>query len=89
MSDIIALLLQHVFKYRAKVVQQNLAIAFPQKTAKERQAIANDFYQQFTDSFIETFKLISISDKNFADDLAAFCRGVQQVTKPSLQPALH
>ncbi len=64
-SDIIALLLQHVFKYRAKVVQQNLAIAFPLKTAKERQKIANDFYQQFTDSFIETFKLISISDKNF------------------------
>jgi KDO2-lipid IV(A) lauroyltransferase len=64
-SDIIALLLQHVFKYRVKVVAQNLAIAFPQKTAKERQKIANEFYQQFTDSFIETFKLISISDKNF------------------------
>ncbi|NDD16677.1 MAG: lipid A biosynthesis acyltransferase, partial [Chitinophagia bacterium] len=64
-SDIIALLLQHVLKYRVKVVAQNLAIAFPQKTAKERQKIANEFYQQFTDSFIETFKLISISDKNF------------------------
>ena len=64
-SDIIALLLQHVFKYRVKVVKQNLAIAFPQKTAKERQQIANEFYQQFADSFIETFKLISISDKNF------------------------
>jgi len=64
-SDIVAFLLQHVFKYRGKVVQQNLAIAFAQKTAKERQQIANDFYQQFTDSFIETFKLISISDNNF------------------------
>jgi KDO2-lipid IV(A) lauroyltransferase len=64
-SDIVAFLLQHVFKYRVKVVMKNLAIAFPQKTAKERQDIANEFYQQFTDSFIETFKLISISDKNF------------------------
>jgi len=64
-SDIIALLLQYVFRYRNKVVEQNLAIAFPQKTAKERQEIANAFYRQFTDSFIETFKLISISDKNF------------------------
>ena len=64
-SDIIALLLQHVFKYRVNVVKQNLAIAFPQKTVKERQQIANEFYQQFSDSFIETFKLISISDKNF------------------------
>jgi KDO2-lipid IV(A) lauroyltransferase len=64
-SDIIALLLQHVIKYRVAIVQQNLAIAFPQKTVKERQQIANEFYQQFTDSFIETFKLISISDINF------------------------
>ncbi len=64
-SDIIAFLLQRVLKYRVAIVQQNLAIAFPQKTVKERQQIANEFYQQFTDSFIETFKLISISDINF------------------------
>jgi KDO2-lipid IV(A) lauroyltransferase len=47
------------------VVQQNLAIAFPQKSSYERKKIAKEFYQQFTDSFIETFKLISLSDKNF------------------------
>jgi KDO2-lipid IV(A) lauroyltransferase len=64
-SDFVAFLLQRVFKYRLAIVQQNLAIAFPKKTEKERQEIANEFYQQFTDSFIETFKLLSISDKNF------------------------
>ncbi len=64
-SDTIAFLLQNVFKYRVEVVQQNLAIAFPQKSVAERKKIAKEFYQQFTDSFIETFKLISISDKNF------------------------
>ncbi len=64
-SDGIAFLLQYVFKYRVKVVQQNLAIAFPQKSSYERKKIAKEFYQQFTDSFIETFKLISLSDKNF------------------------
>ena len=64
-SDGIAFLLQYVFKYRAQVVQQNLAIAFPQKSSYERKKIAKEFYQQFTDSFIETFKLISLSDKNF------------------------
>jgi len=64
-SDFVAFLLQRVFKYRLAIVQQNLAIAFPKKTEKERQEITNEFYQQFTDSFIETFKLLSISDKNF------------------------
>jgi KDO2-lipid IV(A) lauroyltransferase len=64
-SDGIAFLLKHVIKYRVDVVHQNLAIAFPNKTAKERKKIAHDFHQQFTDSFIETIKLLSISDKTF------------------------
>jgi KDO2-lipid IV(A) lauroyltransferase len=64
-SDGVAFLLKYVIKYRVDVVQQNLAIAFPQKSEKERKQIANDFYQQFTDSFIETIKLLSISDKTF------------------------
>ena len=64
-SDGIAFLLKHVIKYRVDVVHQNLIIAFPNKTEKERKQIAYDFYQQFTDSFIETIKLLSISDKTF------------------------
>jgi KDO2-lipid IV(A) lauroyltransferase len=64
-SDGVAFLLKHVIKYRVDVVHQNLAIAFPEKTEKERKEIANSFYQQFTDSFIETIKLLSISDKTF------------------------
>ena len=64
-SDGIAFLLKHVIKYRVDVVHQNLIIAFPNKTEKERKQIAHDFYQQFTDSFIETIKLLSISDKTF------------------------
>jgi KDO2-lipid IV(A) lauroyltransferase len=64
-SDGVAFLLKHVIKYRVDVVNQNLAIAFPHKTEKERKQIATRFYQQFTDSFIETIKLLSISDKTF------------------------
>jgi len=64
-SDGIAFLLKHVIKYRVDVVHQNLIIAFPNNTEKERKQIAYDFYQQFTDSFIETIKLLSISDKTF------------------------
>ena len=65
LSDIVAFILQRVVKYRVEVVNQNLAIAFPNKTLLERNKIANDFYRQFTDSFIETFKLLSMSDKTF------------------------
>jgi KDO2-lipid IV(A) lauroyltransferase len=43
----------------------NLDIAFPNKSIEERQKIMKAFYQQFTDSFIETFKLLSMSDKTF------------------------
>jgi len=65
LSDIATFILQRVVKYRVAVVQQNLAVAFPNKTILERKKIADEFYQQFTDSFIETFKLLSMSDKTF------------------------
>jgi KDO2-lipid IV(A) lauroyltransferase len=63
-SDFAAFLLTHVFKYRRAVVLNNLAIAFPEKTAKERWAIAKKFYQYFADTFIESIKFISISKRS-------------------------
>ncbi len=41
----------------------NLAIAFPEKSEEERKKIARKFYLNFTDTFIETIKMISISKK--------------------------
>ena len=43
----------------------NLFIAFPKKTEKERTRIAKNFYHNLIDSFIESIKLISITDKEF------------------------
>jgi KDO2-lipid IV(A) lauroyltransferase len=63
LSDAIAFLLNHVFKYRYDVVLSNLKIAFPEKTDQERLAVARQFYKNFVDNFIETIKLISASDK--------------------------
>jgi KDO2-lipid IV(A) lauroyltransferase len=40
---------------------QNLAIAFPEKTEKQRQQIAREFYRIFTDSIFEILKMLSIS----------------------------
>jgi KDO2-lipid IV(A) lauroyltransferase len=58
-------LVYYVIGYRKKVVMKNLHIAFPAKTEKERVRIAKDFYHNFTDTFIETIKLLSVSDKEF------------------------
>lgn len=61
LSDGIAFLLYYVFQYRKQVVLANLLQAFPEKTEAERVAIAKKFYRNFTDNWIETLKLVSIS----------------------------
>lgn len=42
---------------------QNLSYALPDKTEKERQAIAKKFYKHFTDIIVESIKSFSISEK--------------------------
>lgn len=65
-SDFIYFILYHLAGYRKKIVMDNLAIAFPQKTLKERQAIAKQFYKNLIDTFLESIKMLSMSDKTFA-----------------------
>lgn len=64
-SDFVAFMLQWVVQYRKQVIYKNLSIAFPKKSIAERHKIATQFYRNFSDSFIETIKLISISDAEF------------------------
>lgn len=61
-SDVAFFLICYVFGYRKQVVMDNLRQAFPEKTEKERIKIARKFYRNFTDTFIETIKMISASD---------------------------
>ena len=63
LSDCMTFLFYHVFKYRRSVVMENLLIAFPEKSEKEREKIARDFYQNIADSLVETFKMLSASDR--------------------------
>lgn len=65
LSDGIYVLIYYVFGYRKEVVMKNLLIAFPEKKEGERVRIAKEFYHNFTDTFIETIKLLSLSDKEF------------------------
>lgn len=64
-SDFAWFLMYRVIGYRKKIVLNNLAIAFPEKTAEERKTIARNFYKNLVDTFIETIKLLSISQKEF------------------------
>ncbi len=43
----------------------NLDIAFPEKSFEEKKRISKQFYKNLVDTFIETIKLLSISDKEF------------------------
>lgn len=48
----------------------NLLIAFPEKTEKERIKIAKKFYRNFIDMFLETIKMLSVSDKQLTKRFA-------------------
>lgn len=60
-SDFFYTFTYYVIKYRRAVVMNNLRIAFPEKSEKDRKKIAKKFYHNLTDTFIESVKLISIS----------------------------
>lgn len=64
-SDFAYVILYHLIGYRKKVVMRNLDIAFPEKSASEKKKIAADFYRGLVDTFIETIKMLSISEKQF------------------------
>ncbi len=76
LSDLFAFLIFRVFGYRRKVIYNNLAIAFPEKTPDERKKITKKFQRNFTDTFIETIKSLSAPrnfyDKHITGDLSIF-----------------
>ena len=63
LSDGVYGFLYYVIGYRKNVVMSNLGIAFPAKTESEKIKIAKKFYRNFTDTFIETIKMLSVDDE--------------------------
>lgn len=63
-SDGISFLLNYVIGYRRKVLMKNLSIAFPEKTAQEKKVILRKFYRNFTDTFLEAIKLLSMRESS-------------------------
>ncbi|MBQ0022422.1 MAG: lysophospholipid acyltransferase family protein [Prevotellaceae bacterium] len=58
-SDFCSLIMRQF--YRKKIVRENLASAFPEKTEKELRNIEVKFYHQFCDNFVEDIKMLSMS----------------------------
>ncbi len=65
-SDVLFVLVYFVIGYRKKVVLGNLDIAFPEKSAVEKQKIAKRFYRHFTDFLVENIKSFSMSQATLA-----------------------
>lgn len=63
LSDFAFFIVYHLIGYRKDVVLQNLSHAFPEKTVDELKRIRRNNYRNFCDNWIETIKLISVSEK--------------------------
>lgn len=63
LSDLLFIVLFYFVGYRRKVVQENLANAFPEKSQAERDLIERKYYRYLADLVMETIKMITISEK--------------------------
>lgn len=63
LSDIVCPLVQHVVRYRRKVVYENLRRSFPEKEESDIRQIADKFYRHLCDIFMETVKMLHLSDE--------------------------
>ncbi len=63
-SDFIAFFLNKILGYRSKVVDENLKLAFPEKTEKARRKIKKSFYKNLTDTLLETIKGNTLTNKS-------------------------
>ena len=61
-ADFVFLILYYLVRYRRRVVDDNLAACFPQRTPQERAGIRRRFYRNFADCIVETVKLFHITD---------------------------
>lgn len=63
LSDLLYLIVYKLIGYRLKVVRVNLKNSFPEKSDVELKDIERRFYHHLCDYFVETIKLLHISDK--------------------------
>ena len=60
-SDLLYILMYHVFRYRKQTVQGNLRLVFPEKSDLEIKMITKRFFHHFCDMILESIKSMNIS----------------------------
>jgi len=63
LSDCLFVLMYYVIGYRKKVVRENLASSFPEKSAEELRKVERGFYHFFCDYLVESLKMMTISSE--------------------------
>ncbi len=66
-SDFLFFLTYRLLSYRKKVVSENLAHAFPERSEREREAIAKGFYANLADVIVETIKTLTLTEKELQE----------------------
>jgi KDO2-lipid IV(A) lauroyltransferase len=66
-SGIFQFLLENVFRYRRKVILQNLGNSFPEKSPEEIHCIMHAFYRNLADIIVEVMKLERITKEQMLD----------------------
>lgn len=59
----------NVIRYRRKVIEKNIGIAFPEKTHQEKKKIIHDFYRNLCDVGFEALKSLSMSQDDMKKHL--------------------
>lgn len=63
LSDMLYIFFYYVFRYRKKVVYENLTKSFPDKSENEIKIVARNFYKFLCDQVLESVKMLTISEK--------------------------
>jgi len=63
LSDFFALLLNYIFKYRKKIILENLKLCFPEKNNQEIRYLVSNVYKNLTDNILEGIKAFTMSKR--------------------------
>ncbi|MDE6206384.1 MAG: lysophospholipid acyltransferase family protein [Muribaculaceae bacterium] len=66
LADVLYLIIYYVARYRRALVRRNLADCFPDRDEAWRRRVERRFYHNFADQFVETIKLLHISDREIS-----------------------
>jgi len=81
LSNVLALLMHRVIRYRASVIEANLTMAFPESSAQDRRQWAKAFYRHFADLIVEMIQSLAVKEAEVRQRLV--------LENPEIFEALH